>query len=248
MQQEPTIIFEDDSMMVVGKPAGMTVNNSETTNSQITLQDWIVAKYKREGKEIPDDGVSEFHGRAGIAHRLDKETSGVMLVAKTIESFLELQRQFKERLVSKTYLTLAHGSINPKEGEINVPIGRLEFNRKRFGVIAGGRESVTHYKVLEEKLLKVGKKSEPLSFLEVYPKTGRTHQIRVHLKHLNHPIFSDMLYAGRKTARDDRNMLPRVFLHAASIIFYHPVSKEQVTFTCPLASELQKFLDSLPTA
>lgn len=246
MQKEPFIIFEDDAMMLVSKPAGMTVNNSDTSHAEYTLQDWVTEKYRLEGRAVPGDEITDFHTRAGIVHRLDKETSGVMIVAKTQEAFTELQRQFKERLVSKTYLTLAHGVIAPKEGEINVPIGRLEFNRKRFGVVAGGRESLTHYKVLSEREVTFGKRKEPVSYLEVYPKTGRTHQIRVHLKHLNHPIFSDMLYAGRKTARDDRNLLPRVFLHAASISFLHPTTQERVSFTCPLAIELQRFLDFLP--
>lgn len=122
---------------------------------------------------------------------------------------------------------MAHGLLEPSEGEINVPIGRLPWNRTHFGVIAGGRESVTNYKVLEIKYLDLGRKGEQLSLVEIYPKTGRTHQIRVHLKHLNHPIFSDPLYAGRKTMNQDRKLLSRMFLHAAKIQFYHPKLKRK---------------------
>src|SRR5262249_21180394 len=140
---------------------------------------------RKEGEwETPEDA---FYNRSGIVHRLDKETSGAMLVAKNVESFASLQGQFKDRVVEKTYKALAHGKISPSVGEISVPVGRLEFNRKRFGVVAGGRESLTHYEVLQnyENL----KTKEILSFVELYPKTGRTHQIRVHLQYIGHPIF-----------------------------------------------------------
>ncbi len=240
----PSIIYADSDMMVLDKPAGITVNRSETTIHEGTVQDWIEQNY-HDVYANPMGQDHDFYNRHGIVHRLDKETSGILLIAKTKESFEELQRQFKEREVKKTYLALAHGTLIPPEGEINVPVGRLEFNRKRFGIVPGGRESMTHYKVLEMRYLHSRKQKETLSLVELYPKTGRTHQIRVHLKHLNRPIFSDMLYAGRKTSRDDRRLLPRVFLHAAGIQFFHPRTHKDMTFSAPLPHELQSFWDSL---
>lgn len=253
MTVKPTIIYEDDDLLVVNKPAGVIVNRSDTTRHEETLQDFVEKKLHlpsnpylqkkelKEGEYPPAEEV--FADRSGIVHRLDKETSGVILVAKNPQAFVELQRQFKERIVHKTYVALAHGKISPEEGEINVPVGRLEHNRMRFGVVAGGRESVTHYKVLHSYINP--KNKEPLTLVELYPKTGRTHQIRVHLKYLNRPIFADELYAGRKTARSDRKVLPRVFLHAAKITFLHPKTKKEMTFEAPLTEELEQTLQTL---
>ena len=153
-----------------------------------------------------------------------------------------MQKQFKERIVKKTYIALAHGKIDEETGEIRVPVGRLPWNRKRFGIIPGGRDSITKYKILKIKYQVINGKKEPLTLLELYPETGRTHQIRVHLKYFNHPIFSDFLYAGRKTARSDRKILGRVFLHAAKISFKHPQTGKEVTFESPLPQDLREFL------
>jgi 23S rRNA pseudouridine1911/1915/1917 synthase len=182
-----------------------------------------------------------FYQRAGIVHRLDKETSGILLTAKSPEAFENLQKQFKERKIKKTYIAFVHGKVEPGNGEINVPVGRLPWNRKRFGVLAGGREAVTKYRVIQNSEFRI--QNERLTLLELYPETGRTHQIRVHLKYFNHPIFADLLYAGRKTARNDRKLLPRIFLHAAKISFCHPKRDELVSFESPLPEELQDFLD-----
>lgn len=240
---EPTILFEDEQMVVIDKPAGLTVNKSDTTKSVVTLQDWMENKYPIFG--VLHDGTDDFHNRSGLVHRLDKETSGVLVLAKTSAAFHALQMQFKERKVKKIYLALSHGVISPETGEINVPVGRTPWNRTHFGVVAGGRESKTNYKVLGVRYQVWRKKREPLSLVELYPQTGRTHQIRVHLKHINHPIFADELYAGRKTARDDRQILPRLFLHAAKLSFFHPVTGEFTTFTSPLPEVLQTFWDGL---
>jgi 23S rRNA pseudouridine1911/1915/1917 synthase len=230
------IIYEDDSLLVIDKPSGITVDRSETTKEE-TIQDWTESKLriKSEKLKVTDN---EFLNRAGIVHRLDKETSGILLIAKTAEVFSNLQSQFKERKVKKTYIALVHGKVAPSDGEISVPVGRLSFNRKRFGVVAGGREAITQYKALSTKYLK----SNPLSLVELYPKTGRTHQIRVHLKYFGHPVFADALYAGRKTARADRKLLPRLFLHASEIKFIHPITRKSVSFTSPLPKNLNNFL------
>lgn len=226
-------VFEDDDILLVDKPSGLTVNKSETTKGD-TLQDYLEQNSKIRTQ--PGDN-SDFFNRSGIVHRIDKETSGLLIVAKNKEAFENLQRQFKERTVKKTYIALAHGTIQG-EGEINIPIGRLPWNRKRFGVLAGGREAKTLYKALSNFKIE----NEDVSLLELHPETGRTHQIRVHLKYINHPIFSDELYAGRKTARKDRNILPRLFLHAAKISFTHPVSGETVSFESELPKELKDLL------
>jgi 23S rRNA pseudouridine1911/1915/1917 synthase len=238
-----SILYEDYDVLVLDKPSGITVNNSDTTKGEETVQDWIENKLKAQNLKLEADPESDFYKRAGIVHRIDKETSGILLVAKNPEAFENMQRQFKERTVKKTYLALAHGKVAPETGQISVPVGRLPWDRKKFGVLAGGREAVTKYKVLGVKSLAVGKKEEPVSLLELYPETGRTHQIRVHLKYISHPIFADFLYAGRKTSRDDRKLLGRVFLHAYKISFMHPVTGKQMSLESPLPEELQRVID-----
>ncbi len=235
-----TIVFEDNDILILNKKAFITVNKSDTTIHEITVQDWIEERYdffKNSDKE------SDFYKRAGIVHRLDKETSGILIVAKNNESFKNLQKQFKERMVQKAYIALAHGKMNLGEGEIKVPVGRLPWNRKRFGVLAGGKEANTKYNVIKNgKLLLEKGISDELSLLKVKPKTGRTHQIRVHLKYINHPVFGDNIYAGRKTAREDRKVLPRLFLHASEITFNHPRKNEKVFFKANLPCELNELL------
>jgi 23S rRNA pseudouridine1911/1915/1917 synthase len=249
-----TIIFEDEDVLVIDKPAGITVNKADTTVGEITVQDWAEKKLRIENgklkvEEEENEDVGEygdprklFRDRGGIVHRLDKETSGILLLAKNPESFIELQRQFKERIVKKTYIALAHGKVVPETGEVRVPVGRLPWNRRQFGVVAGGREAVTRYKVIENGELRVENKKEQLTLVELYPETGRTHQIRVHLKYLGHPIFADFLYAGRKTQRNDRKYLARVFLHAYRISFLHPRTKSEIVLESPLPEELQAVL------
>ena len=258
---EPKVIFEDNDILVLDKPAGMIVNKSDTTKGEETLQDWVEKYLKiripkseiRNKSEIQNsndqngfefrDSNFEFSNRAGIVHRLDKETSGILLVAKTPEAFENMQKQFKERKVKKTYLALVHGEVKIPEGEINVPVGRLPWNRKRFGVLAEGREAVTRYRVISNFKFLIS--NEQLTFLELYPETGRTHQIRVHLKYFGYPIFADPLYGGRKTARNDRKILSRIFLHAAKISFYHPKSGEVISFESQLPEQLSQFLEKL---
>lgn len=247
------IIFEDESFLVINKPSGVTVNKSETTIHEQTVQD-AMEQYLRiespqgEVKRNEDGFVSDedaFYQRAGIAHRLDKETSGILLIAKNIESFSNLLMQFRERKVKKSYLALAHGKIAPKTGEINVPVGRLPWNRRQFGVVAGGREAKTFYEVRSYYKSPVKKHSEILTLVELFPVTGRTHQIRVHLQYIQHPILSDFLYAGRKVQKEDRKLLGRVFLHAYSISLVHPKTGEVIEFKADLPQELQSVIDSL---
>ncbi len=243
------VVYEDEELLIINKPAGVTVNRAETTKDEITIQDWAETKVQSEKYKVKSekrfkfgeegwDPAADFHSRGGIVHRLDKETSGVLILAKTPTTFVHLQKQFHEREVKKVYIALAHGEITPKSGAINVPVGRLPWNRNRFGILPGGRESMTTYKVITNFHSAKGSSNEILSLVELYPQSGRTHQIRVHLKYINHPIFSDFLYAGRKTARADRKILPRVFLHATKISFTHPITNMSVTFEAPLPAEL----------
>ena len=227
---EPTIIYEDDSFFVVDKSSGWITDSSNTTTNQPVIQKWISDNYLYE--------ANNFEHRNGIVHRLDKETSGILLVAKTEIAFSELQRQFKERLVHKTYTALVHGIVEPAEGIINETVGRLPWRRDRFGVLADGREAITKYKTVSSYTLNSGL----YTLLSLEPQTGRTHQIRIHLKHIGYPIVADEFYAGRKTARNDRKWCPRLFLHAGSIKFIHPITKKEVEFNSPLPQDLADIL------
>lgn len=230
----PKVIFEETSFLVLEKPEGWVVNRSETTRGRPTIQDWLEANF-----QFP---VFEFQFcRSGVVHRLDKETSGLLLVAKTPEAFANLQKQFKERKVVKCYLALVHGKIQPEEGEINAAISRSPFDRKKFGVFLGGREAKTKYKVLSIKY----KEGNFYSLVELEPKTGRTHQIRVHLKHIGHPVVGDDFYAGRKTAKLDRKWCGRQFLHASALTFFHPETGEKLEFTSLLPEDLEAVMKKL---
>ena len=231
---EPKVIFEDKELLILDKPSGWIVNDATTTRNQPTVQGWL-----RRNFHFP---ISNFQKlRNGIVHRLDKETSGLLLIAKTKSSFENLQAQFKSREVRKIYNALVHGKVEPKEGVVNAPVGRLPWNRERFGVLPGSRSAETAYKAVAYYQLQ----AKSYTLVELYPKTGRTHQIRIHLKYLGHPIVADEFYAGRKTSRADRQWCPRLFLHAGGISFNHPAAGERVEFKSELPNDLEKSLDSL---
>lgn len=235
------IIYEDEFLLVVDKPSGVVVNRAESVKEE-TLQDWVESKFSiREpsGRFQFSNEEIDFAKRSGIVHRLDKETSGLLIIAKTPQIFLDLQAQFAERVVTKKYITLVHGKVLPAEGEIRASVGRLPWNRERFGILPGGREAMTSYKLLKSLN---SPKGEPLSLLEVTPHTGRTHQIRIHLKYLGHPVVSDKFYAGRKTAKADREFCSRLFLHAAYVAFIHPKLAKTIEFTSEMPQDLQKAL------
>lgn len=234
MNITPKVISDLKSFFVVLKPSGWIVNSSESAAGQLIIQDWIKENFDYEISQ--NDEL-----RNGVVHRLDKETSGVLLVAKTEKAMLDLQRQFKERIVHKKYITLVHGKVSETHGLVQEPIGRLPWNRRRFGVFSGGRESSSEYSVLSY----YKKGSEILTLVEVFPKTGRTHQIRVHMKHIGHPVVSDTFYAGRKTSRKDRVWCERMFLHSSQITVEDPDTKKQVTVKSELPEDLQAALDTL---
>ncbi len=229
----PSIIFEDQDIFVIDKPSGWISDKSNTSTNQPVIQKWISENYEYE--------ANTFEFRNGVVHRLDKETSGLLVIAKSKRAYIELQRQFKERIVKKTYYALVHGKLNKNEGVIDEPVGRLPWRRDRFGVIANGRDAVTEYNSIAHYKLQ----NDDYSLVELKPKTGRTHQIRIHLKHLGFPIVSDEFYAGRKTSRSDRKWCARLFLHAGSISFLSPSSNKMVEFNSDLPSDLRNALENL---
>lgn len=246
------IIFEDDWILVVNKPAGVVVNRSQTSSGE-TLQDQL-SEYFKLGNDL---GIGD---RAGIVHRLDRETSGLLVVAKTLDAFENLQSQFKDREVNKKYLTLVHGRFSQKEGFVEARIRRIgKFGR--FGVAqkrdVEGKEARTDFvvdgeytvsdKILENSFEGLSKgrarylvaNAKDYSFLSVFPKSGRTHQIRVHLKSIGHPVVSDMIYGPGKLLKFDMSWCARLFLHAAAISFEHPHNKKEVKFEVDLPKDLK---------
>ena len=236
-KMEPKIVFEDEEILIIEKPARMVVNRAQSVKEK-TVQDWVEKRQKTEDRRQKTEKDSDFVRRAGIVHRLDKETSGLLIVAKTPEAFKNLQKQFKERKVEKQYLALAHGKVEPEKGEIKAPVGRLPWNREKFGVLAGGRSARTKYRVMANGKWQMA----DYSLLELRPETGRTHQIRIHLKFWGHPLVADDKYAGRKTNRRDREWCSRLFLHASHLAFTHPRTSKQVEFTSSLPQDLKKAL------
>jgi 23S rRNA pseudouridine1911/1915/1917 synthase len=250
---EIPIVFEDDSILVLEKPPGLVVDNSET-QAVGTVEEWL-------GKRVQGTGYRVQLERNGIVHRLDKDTSGLLLIAKTPEALENLQNQFKNRTTKKEYLVLVHGNVS-EPGRVEGSIGRNPGDREKFTVLEnGGKEAVTEYEPVKNYELGIKnleswfpdfnkiqmRKLERMSYgkftlLRCYPKTGRTHQIRVHLKHIGFPIVSDEKYVGRKMYRLDKRFCPRQFLHAAKLGFNHPASGEWIEFENKLPEDLEKAL------
>ncbi len=229
---------------MIDKPSGIICNRGETVTAQ-TIQDWFAQKYQipiinnqiTTNDQILND-ENYFYQRCGLVHRLDKETSGVMVLAKTVESFVAMLSQFKVHEVQKEYIGLTHGIWQARKGDITLPIGRRRDDRRKFGVREDGRESSTNYEVEVEyknwkfpKELKVDDRGYTgLSLVRFLPKTGRTHQIRVHARQVGHPIVGDMDYGGRKRSREDRKWAGRVLLQAQRIEFNHPRNGKRIHF------------------
>lgn len=219
------IIYEDGSLLVVNKPAGMVVHPAHGHPSG-TLVNAVLAHCPH----IAEVGGAD---RAGVVHRLDKDTSGLILVAKDERTRTALQRQFKRRRVSKTYLALVEGSVQPREGIIEVPVGRDKRRRKRMAVVRSGRPARTMYRAIEY--------FADRTLLEVRPHTGRTHQIRVHLAWLGYPIVGDGVYGHRRQPL----LKGRHFLHASQLRFTHPATGVEVEFKAPLPPKLAAVLERL---
>lgn len=213
---EPTILFEDEFLVAVDKPAGLVVHSDGRT-TEFTLAEWVGKRYpiisEVGGLHTLDSG--RYVKRHGILHRLDRETSGVILIAKDDEAFHFLQRQFLARTIKKVYEAFVWGLPNPKEGEIDLPIGRSrsDFRQWTTGEEARGtiRKALTSYRVISGNV--------DTSYLELIPKTGRTHQLRVHMKAIGHPIVCDKRYESACGLGFER-----LALHAKSLVFEHPTS------------------------
>jgi 23S rRNA pseudouridine1911/1915/1917 synthase len=242
------IIYEDDDLIVVNKPAGMMVHaGAGATDDERNRGTLVNALLHRFGKLSGVGGEL----RPGIVHRLDKDTSGLIIVAKNDESHRRLSAQFSQREIKKKYIALAHGWLKEDRGTISSSISRDRIRRIRMTTRRqGGREAITHYQVVQRIDSPVGK----LSLLEVKIDTGRTHQIRVHLASLGHPVVGDTLYGAPRELQAKTGpsrpviSLSRNFLHAAALEFLHPRSRELRSFSIPLPSELDVFLAGLGSA
>lgn len=225
-------MFEDAAIEVVDKPAGMVVNNAQTVKEE-TVQSWFANKVDL-GK-----GTGEFWEKGGVVHRLDKDTNGVMVLAKTPDAYEKIKQQFMERTTLKKYVALVHGKMNEDNGLITATIQRHPKDSRKFTV--GGeidRSAITEWKVIQT----LTKDGDDYSLLELTPHTGRTHQLRVHLQSIHHPIVSDSIYGYRKKLKGDLSWCPRLFLHAKYLEFTHPVSGNRVHFEAQLPEVLQNLL------
>lgn len=217
------VVYENHDILVINKPAGLTVHPGPGHRDQ-TLANAILAL-------VPNLENTQNSVRPGIVHRLDKDTSGLMVVAKNEVAHANLGSQFKERNVNKAYLTLAHGRISEPEFSIEAPIGRHPKDRKRMAIVSNGKEATT--------LCRVVKSYSHHTLIETKPITGRTHQIRVHMASIGHHIVGDATYG--KTDQ----LLPRQFLHANFLGFYLPTSNVYVEYRAELPEDLREYLNSL---
>jgi 23S rRNA pseudouridine1911/1915/1917 synthase len=230
------IVYEDETLVVVNKPAGLVVHPAAGMHSG-TLANALAYHFE----QLPNRGAGV---RPGIVHRLDRDTSGLLVVAKTDAALDNLSDQFRARSVYKSYAALVHGRVSSDSGQIDQPLARDPANRTRMAVVRGGRGALSIYRVKQ--------RFQRFTLLDVELKTGRTHQIRVHLAWLKHPVVGDETYGGGRdnTIQDARlrahvRNLGRHFLHAEKLAFTHPQTEERVEFHSPLPRELSDLLTEL---
>ena len=219
-----TIVYEDNDVIVVNKPQGMVVHPS-VGHPNGTLVNVLL--HHADHLSAINDVV-----RPGIVHRIDKDTSGLLMVAKNDQAHESLAKKLKEKTSLRKYVALVHGVIPHDKGEINAPIGRSKVDRKMQAVIEGGKEAVTHFTVLE--------RFDAFTLVELQLETGRTHQIRVHMKYIGYPLAGDPLYGPKKTLPGNGQ-----FLHAKLLGFTHPTTGEQLVFEAPLPEVFEKTLHQL---
>ena len=219
------IIYEDNDIIVINKSKGLVVHPNG--NPDHTLVNAVMAKCK--------GSLSGIGGkiRPGIVHRLDKDTSGLIVVAKNDKAHIGLSEQLKKKEMKKTYIALVRGNIQENEATIQMPIGRSTKDRKKMAVTKKGKEAITHFKVLK----RYGK----YTLVEVKIETGRTHQIRVHMAEIGHPVVGDMVYSNGKNEFGVEGQM----LHAKQLIFQHPITQEKITLTAPLPEYFEKVLEQL---
>lgn len=220
---ELDILYDDDDVIVVNKPKGMVVHPANGNYSG-TLVNAIMARYK--------DNLSGINGviRPGIVHRIDKDTSGVLVIAKNDNAHLKLAEQLKEHSMTRVYVAVVRGKLKNKVGTINAPIGRNTKDRKKMGVVANGKHAVTHYTVIKEL--------EDCSVIEVKLETGRTHQIRVHMSYIGHPLLGDEVYSNGKNKYGFKGQA----LHAKILGFIHPSTGKYMEFSSSLPEEFLELL------
>jgi 23S rRNA pseudouridine1911/1915/1917 synthase len=228
---ELTIIYEDDDLAVINKPAGMVVHPG-IGNETGTLVNAILARYPELADMFDDDETQE---RLGIVHRLDKGTSGLIVVARNKASLLHLMGQFQDRTVDKSYLALLEKTPKSSLGVVDAPIARDPRQRKRMWVTRDGKEATTEFEIVDNDL------QGDRALVKCKLLTGRTHQIRVHMAFIGCPIVGDTVYGFRK----QRLKLKRQFLHAAELAFDHPTTGERMEFSLPLPMSLQNILEKL---
>lgn len=217
------IVYEDSDILVVNKPKGMVVHPAPGNESG-TLVNALLYQIDNLSSENSDS-------RPGIVHRLDKDTSGLLVIAKSDMAYRSLLEQFKKRTVKRRYIALAHGNFNIEKATINAPIGRSPMDRKRMEVIdENSKEAITHYKVLQE--------FDEYALIETTLETGRTHQIRVHMSYIKHPIVGDQKYSRRKNEFKIKTQL----LHANNLGFVHPISGEYIEFEAEVPKEFGKII------
>ena len=218
------IVYEDDDVIVVNKPQGMVVHPA-AGHPDHTLVNGLLY-HTRELAKSPEGF------RPGIVHRIDKDTSGLLMVAKNDKARESLEKQLAAKTNKREYLALVHGNFDTQSGVINAPIGRNPYNRKQMAVNPDGKQAVTHFQVLEQ--------FKDYSLVKCVLETGRTHQIRVHMKYIGHPLAGDPLYGPKKTLKGNGQ-----FLHAETLGFEQPTTGEWLEFSCPIPPIFQKQLDSL---
>ena len=224
------ILFEDDQILAINKPANMVVHPAPGNYSG-TLVNALLFYFN----ELSRVGGPE---RPGIIHRLDKETSGVIVVAKTEAAHNELSRQFKARKISKTYFAIVAGKMKKGSGKVILSIGRDRLERKKISIrTIKPRESITEYKVI--------RRFPQATFIEVKPHTGRTHQIRVHMAYLDHPIIGDKVYGGRRSLFVDDIKIDRHMLHAGKLGFIHPTTLQYMEISAPIPKDMEDLLEIL---
>jgi 23S rRNA pseudouridine1911/1915/1917 synthase len=236
------IVFEDAEFAVINKPPGLVVHPSPHQDESTLVHGLLYHL-----KDLSGIGGEE---RPGIVHRLDRDTSGVLLVAKSDRAHQQLSSQFKARTVQKTYWAIVRGEPAATEGRLDLPIGRSYYHRKKMMVRSdrGSREAITEYRILED--------FGGYSLAEVYPRTGRTHQIRVHLSKIRLPVACDQLYGrekriylsdltGRPREVSEEPLIARQALHARSIRFHHPVTGEEMVFEVALPADMSRLLEAL---
>jgi 23S rRNA pseudouridine1911/1915/1917 synthase len=220
------VLYEDDDIIVVNKPKGMVVHPANG-NPDGTLVNAVMA--------ICKDSLSGIGGeiRPGIVHRLDKDTSGAIIIAKNDKAHINMSEQIKNHEVEKTYIALVKGFVKENEATINMPIGRSQKDRKKMAVDKNGKQAITHFKVIE--------RFDKYTLLEVKIETGRTHQIRVHLTQIGYPIVGDCVYSNGKNEWNVKGQC----LHAKSLKFKHPITGKEMFIEAPIPEYLQKIISDL---